>query len=92
MVLWGAGAADPGRALPVLIHLPVTRAELLRRLAERNQRADANSLAVTPQALDDFLARYQPPGTGEHPITYPGDVERLAVLLEQARRTGHPRA
>ncbi|MFE9888925.1 AAA family ATPase [Streptomyces scopuliridis] len=88
---WKEAARTAG-GLPVLVHLPATRDELLRRLAERNQRADANALAVTPQALDDFLARYEAPGTDEHPITYPGDVDRLSVLLEQARRTGHPPA
>lgn len=52
-----------------LLYFPVPRAELLRRLAERNRRADANALAVTPEALDDFIARLEPPsGEGEEAI------------------------
>ncbi|MFD6341734.1 ATP-binding protein, partial [Streptomyces sp. NPDC060210] len=77
---------------PVLVHLPAGRDELLRRLTERNRRADANALAVTPEALDDFLARYEPPGADENPIAYPGDIEALSVLLERTRRTDRPRA
>ncbi|MGW2112552.1 AAA family ATPase [Streptomyces sp. NPDC001948] len=49
-----------------LLYLPVGRDELLRRLAERNERGDANSLLVTPQALDDFFGRFEEPqGEGE---------------------------
>ncbi len=36
------------------MYLPATKAELLQRL---DQREDANALTVTPEALDDFLAR-----------------------------------
>ena len=35
--------------------------ELRRRLAERNRREDANALAVTPSALEDFIARFDEP-------------------------------
>ena len=49
-----------------LIYFDVGRDELLRRLAERNGRADANALKVTPEALQDFIARFEPPcGEGE---------------------------
>lgn len=49
-----------------LIYFKVDRGELLRRLHERNRRADANALMVTPQALEDFIARFEPPdGEGE---------------------------
>jgi predicted kinase len=54
-----------------LIHLKVDKAELLRRLAERNQRSatDANALTVTPEMLDDFFARFEEPsGEGEEII------------------------
>ncbi|MFF2923335.1 hypothetical protein ACFVTP_13180 [Streptomyces celluloflavus] len=61
---------------------------MLRRLTERNLRADANALAVTAEALDDFFARFEPPGDDEMALIYPGDTESLSVLLEQARRTG----
>ncbi|WP_406295913.1 ATP-binding protein [Embleya sp. NBC_00888] len=44
-----------------LLYFPVDRDELLRRLAERNRRGDANSLIVTPEALDDFFARFEAP-------------------------------
>jgi predicted kinase len=49
-----------------LIYLKVDRAELLRRLAERNVRQDANALTVTPEMLDRFAARFEEPcGEGE---------------------------
>ena len=44
-----------------LVYLPVEKTELLRRLNERNQRADANALTMTLGALDDFFARFEPP-------------------------------
>ncbi|MEV8389158.1 MULTISPECIES: ATP-binding protein [unclassified Streptomyces] len=86
---WKEAARTAG-GLPVLVHLPAGREELLRRLSERNLRADANALAVTPEALDDFLARFEAPTADETALVYPGDIERLSVLLEQARHTGHP--
>lgn len=52
-----------------LLYFPAERAELLRRLEERNARADANALLVTESALDDFYARFDPPqGEGEEII------------------------
>ncbi|MFE1874973.1 AAA family ATPase [Streptomyces sp. NPDC059496] len=51
--------AAGGRWRP--LYFPVGREELLRRLAERNGRGDANALMVTPQALDDFIARFEEP-------------------------------
>jgi predicted kinase len=44
-----------------LLYFPVHRNELLRRLAARNHRADANALTVTVHMLDDFIARFEPP-------------------------------
>lgn len=44
-----------------LLYFPVKRDELLRRLVERNERGDANALVVTPEALDDFVARFEEP-------------------------------
>ncbi|MEU0278788.1 ATP-binding protein [Streptomyces sp. NPDC006195] len=88
---WKEAARTAG-GLPVLVHLPATREELLRHLTGRNLRADANALAVTPQALDDFLARYEAPGPDEYPVEYPGDADALSATLEQARRSGHPPA
>ncbi|MGW4199199.1 AAA family ATPase [Streptomyces sp. NPDC005004] len=49
-----------------LLHFPVERTELPRRLAERNRREDANALLVTDSVLDDFSARFDvPSGEGE---------------------------
>ena len=49
-----------------LLYFPVERPELLRRLAERNLREDANALTVSEEALNDFYARFDPPqGEGE---------------------------
>ncbi|MGW3498594.1 ATP-binding protein [Streptomyces sp. NPDC001020] len=57
-----------------LLYFPVDRAELLRRLEARNRREDANALTVTPEALDDFHGRFEPPhGEGEETID-PGSL------------------
>lgn len=56
-----------------LVYFRVDRAELLRRLAERNRRADANALLVTESALDDFIARFEIP-----------DPDECAELYDQA--------
>lgn len=49
-----------------LLYFPVPREELLRRLAERNLREDANALKVSESALDDFYGRFdEPHGEGE---------------------------
>ena len=53
-----------------LIYLKVEKAELLRRLGERNRRDDANALTVTPEALDEFYDRFEEPsGEGEEVVT-----------------------
>jgi hypothetical protein len=44
-----------------LLYFKVDRAVLANRLVERNRREDANALAVTPSALDDFIARFDEP-------------------------------
>lgn len=53
---------------PLVVYLPADRVELLRRLAERNQREDANALTVAPEALDDFFARFDVPAENEEVI------------------------
>jgi predicted kinase len=55
-----------------LLYFPVEREELLRRLAERNEREDANALVVTPEALDDFFARFEEPQHEGEEIVEPG--------------------
>ncbi len=57
---------------PRLLYFPVPREELLRRLEARNQREDGNALTVTPEALDDFLARFEPPHNEGEEIIEPG--------------------
>ncbi|MEV4398300.1 ATP-binding protein [Nonomuraea sp. NPDC049607] len=48
-----------------LVYFDVPRRELLRRLVERNLREDADALTVTSEALNDFYARFEPPGEDE---------------------------
>ncbi|MFI6286069.1 AAA family ATPase [Streptomyces sp. NPDC051018] len=85
---WRLAAHEAG-GHPLVVHLPVGRDELLRRLAERNQREDANALTVTPEALDDFFARFDPPADDEEAIAYNGDQGQLLAALSVARhRTG----
>jgi predicted kinase len=55
-----------------LLYFPVEWAELLRRLDERNGRGDANALAVTESALNDFYARFEPPQDEGEEIIEPG--------------------
>jgi len=56
------------QACPVMLYLPADRDELLRRLAERNEREDANALTFSPEALDDFFARFDAPADDEDVI------------------------
>ena len=42
-------------------YFKVDREVLLQRLTERNRRGDANALAVTPSALEDFVGRFDEP-------------------------------
>ncbi|MFI5682327.1 AAA family ATPase [Streptomyces sp. NPDC051636] len=82
---WRQAAHEAG-GHPLVVHLPADRDELLRRLAERNQRQDANALTVTPEALDDFFARFDPPDDDEDVIVYSGDPELLVATLRDARQ------
>ncbi|MFJ2771744.1 AAA family ATPase [Streptomyces sp. NPDC087300] len=81
---WKQAAQEAG-GHPVLVYLPADRDELLRRLAERNQREDANALAVTPEALDDFFARFDPPADDEEVIVYTGNLRKLISTLSASR-------
>lgn len=56
-----------------LVHLDVPREELLRRLAARSTRFDANAaFPIDAAALDGFIARFEPPvGEGEE-VVRPG--------------------
>ncbi|MBC2875428.1 ATP-binding protein [Streptomyces mobaraensis] len=60
-----------------LVYLSVEKDELLRRLADRNRREDANALTVSPQALDDFLVRFEPPAPDEGALVYAGDLDAV---------------
>ncbi|MCC3769549.1 ATP-binding protein [Streptomyces sp. UNOC14_S4] len=77
-----------------LVYLPVDRDELLRRLADRNRREDANALTVTDSALDDFFARFEPPAPHEQAIIHTGDpAQTCAAVLGTERepeRDGRP--
>ncbi|MFK0296312.1 AAA family ATPase [Streptomyces sp. NPDC090442] len=83
---WRQAAREAG-GHPLVVHLPTDREELLRRLAERNQREDANALTVTPEALDDFFARFDPPADDEEAIVYTGDPNTLVATLREARQS-----
>ncbi|WP_354671373.1 hypothetical protein [Streptomyces sp. CSDS2] len=50
------------------------------------RREDANALTVTPEALDDFFARFEVPGADEEVIAYPGGVEDLLAELRRERK------
>ncbi|MFF2013714.1 AAA family ATPase [Streptomyces sp. NPDC058195] len=77
---WRQAAREAG-GLPLVVYLPVDRKELLTRLAVRNEREDANALTVTPEALDDFFARFDVPADDEEAIVYTGDVNGLVAAL-----------
>ncbi|MEU9118725.1 ATP-binding protein [Streptomyces sp. NPDC048506] len=81
---WRQAAREAG-GHPLVVYLPADKEELLRRLAERNQREDANALTVTPEALDDFFARFDPPDDDEEVIVYTGDPGQLVMALSSAR-------
>jgi predicted kinase len=80
---WRQAAREAG-GHPLVVYLPADRDELLRRLAERNQREDANALTVTPEALDDFFARFDLPADDEGVIVYTGDLSALLTTLSAA--------
>ncbi|NBE51189.1 AAA family ATPase [Streptomyces boluensis] len=81
---WLQAARDAG-GHPLVVYLPVDRDELLRRLAERNEREDANALTVSPEALSDFFARFDTPADDEEMIVYTGDLDALMAELSEAR-------
>jgi len=54
-----------------LLFFLVDRDELLRRLAERNHRNDANALTVTARMFDEFVARFEPPSNEGEEIIQP---------------------
>lgn len=56
-----------------------------QRLAERNRREDANALTVTPEALDDFFARFDFPTDDEEVIVYTEDLDALVAALSAVR-------
>jgi hypothetical protein len=58
-----------------LIYLRADKAELLRRLGERNLRQDANALVVTPEMLDDFYARFDEPFDEGAETVMPGPAD-----------------
>ena len=65
---WRALAESAGRQVR-LLYLPMPKDELLRRLNARNAQEHANALLVTPDALDDFYARFDvPDGEDEQEI------------------------
>ncbi|OLZ67858.1 ATP/GTP-binding protein [Streptomyces sp. IMTB 2501] len=80
-------AAREGGGHPVVVYLPADREELLRRLAGRNQREDANALTVTPEALDDFFARFDIPAEDEEVIVHTGSVDGLLAKLARERQS-----
>ncbi|GAA1914045.1 hypothetical protein GCM10009716_24440 [Streptomyces sodiiphilus] len=79
-------AAREAGGRPLVVYLPAGRAELLRHLAERNQREDANALTVTPEALDDFFARFDVPAEDEEVIVHSGDLDTLVAALREIPR------
>ncbi|MCS0634328.1 ATP-binding protein [Streptomyces sp. LP05-1] len=81
---WRQAAREAG-GHPLVVYLPTDRTELLRRLTQRNQREDANALMVTPEALDDFFARFDPPEEDEEVIIHNGDIHVLLAALAAAR-------
>ncbi|MGW5659467.1 AAA family ATPase [Streptomyces sp. NPDC003758] len=82
---WRQAVREAG-GRPLVVYLPADRDELLRRLAERNEREDANALTVTPEALDDFFDRFDVPAEDEDVIVYTGSVDRLLDTLIRPRR------
>jgi predicted kinase len=47
--------------LPQVHYLPVERTELIRRLEERNSLRDERYQYMSPEMLDDFYGRFDPP-------------------------------
>ncbi|MFD0064147.1 hypothetical protein [Streptomyces sp. NPDC056690] len=79
-------------ATPARCGLPPRR---LRRAAAasagRNAREDANALTVTPEALDDFFARFDALADDEDVIIWTGEADALAAALRGIRQRVSPR-
>ena len=53
-----------------VLYFKVDRNVLVRRLADRNRRDDANAMPLTATDLDDFIARFdEPAGEGEEVVS-----------------------
>ena len=52
-------------AVPLLVFLDIPRVELERRLARRNEAGGVGSFEITPEMLDLFAARFEPPSADE---------------------------
>lgn len=55
-----------------LLYFPVSRAELLERLAGRNRLEGADALRVTESDLDDFYGRFSEPVDEGEEVVQPG--------------------
>jgi predicted kinase len=63
-----------------LVYLPVEKTEPLRRLNERNQRADSNALTVTPRPSRTSSTASSPPAPGEDALVHTGDPDTVLLL------------
>jgi hypothetical protein len=55
-----------------LLYFPVSRAELLQRLTERNRLGGPNAMPVRESDLDDFYARFDEPVDEGEEVIQPG--------------------
>jgi predicted kinase len=55
-----------------LLYFPVSRAELLARLAERNRLGGAEAMPLRESDLDDFYARFDEPEDEGEEVIQPG--------------------
>ncbi|MEU9291097.1 hypothetical protein AB0D57_42390 [Streptomyces sp. NPDC048275] len=53
-----------------------------KRLRHLRTLGITNALAVTPEALDDFFARFEPPADDEDATEYHGDIDAVYSMTQ----------
>ncbi|MEV7205809.1 MULTISPECIES: AAA family ATPase [unclassified Streptomyces] len=83
---WQTIAADAG-AVPVLVYLAASHAELWARISKRNEfhADDPNSIYFSESDLKRYRNRFIPPTIDEAHLLYDGDPATVIAALEAAR-------
>lgn len=75
--------ADAANAVPVLVYLAASHAELWARISQRNERHanDPNAIYFSESDLQRYRTRFIPPEPDEPHLTYDGDAAAVLTAL-----------